>query len=188
MPVLFVLCFAKAITRITTIVTLLQVCPSQYARFNSCYFLPWPLLLLPVVTAAADVDADGAATSSEDAALATPAKTPQAKKSASKRSKSSGSDDKPLRSGSPSSLFGWLSSEAHPLPAPVAALGLFFMLGLMMLYTIHCVGVSADMYSAPSIVLQSHRQDGSFYVFDDFREAYAWLRHNTHPETKVASW
>jgi hypothetical protein len=28
------------------------------------------------------------------------------------------------------------------------------MLGLMMLYTIHCVGVSADMYSAPSIVLQ----------------------------------
>ena len=35
---------------------------------------------------------------------------------------------------------------------------------------------------------QSHRQDGSFYVFDDFREAYAWLRHNTHPETKVASW
>jgi hypothetical protein len=28
------------------------------------------------------------------------------------------------------------------------------MLGLMMLYTIHCVGVSADMYSAPSIMLQ----------------------------------
>jgi dolichyl-diphosphooligosaccharide--protein glycosyltransferase len=62
------------------------------------------------------------------------------------------------------------------------------MLGLMMLYTIHCVGVSADMYSAPSIVLQSGRQDGSVYVFDDFREAYAWLRHNTDPEAKVASW
>jgi hypothetical protein len=38
------------------------------------------------------------------------------------------------------------------------------------------------------LLLQSHRQDGSFHVFDDFREAYAWLRHNTHPETKVASW
>jgi hypothetical protein len=32
--------------------------------------------------------------------------------------------------------------------------------------------VSADMYSAPSIVLQSHRPDGSFYVFDDFRCAF----------------
>lgn len=31
-------------------------------------------------------------------------------------------------------------------------------------------------------------RDGSVYVFDDFREAYAWLRHNTHPESKVASW
>jgi dolichyl-diphosphooligosaccharide--protein glycosyltransferase len=81
-----------------------------------------------------------------------------------------------------------MSDKWQALPAPVAGLGLLFMLGLMMLYTIHCVGVSADMYSAPSIVLQSARQDGSVYVFDDFREAYAWMRHNTHPEAKVASW
>lgn len=34
----------------------------------------------------------------------------------------------------------------------------------------------------------SQCRDGSYYVFDDFREAYAWLRHNTHPDAKVASW
>ena len=50
----------------------------------------------------------------------------------------------------------------------------------------HCVWVAADMYSAPSIVLQSRRQDGGVHVFDDFREAYAWLRHNTDPNTKVS--
>lgn len=36
--------------------------------------------------------------------------------------------------------------------------------------------------------MNPYRRDGSVYVFDDFREAYAWLRHNTHPESKVASW
>ena len=45
--------------------------------------------------------------------------------------------------------------------------------------------VSAEMYSAPSIVLQSRRHDGGMHVFDDFREAYAWLRHNTDPSAKV---
>ena len=48
--------------------------------------------------------------------------------------------------------------------------------------------VSAEMYSAPSIVLQSRGQDGSVHVFDDFREAYAWLRYNTPADSKVASW
>jgi dolichyl-diphosphooligosaccharide--protein glycosyltransferase len=51
-----------------------------------------------------------------------------------------------------------------------------------------CPCGSADLLLLLLLLLQSHRQDGSFYVFDDFREAYAWLRHNTHPETKVASW
>ena len=48
--------------------------------------------------------------------------------------------------------------------------------------------VSAEMYSAPSIVLQSRNPDGSLHVFDDFREAYAWMRYNTPPDSKVASW
>ena len=43
---------------------------------------------------------------------------------------------------------------------------------------------AAEAYSAPSIVLTSHSQDG-LHVFDDFREAYAWLRHNTDVNDKV---
>ena len=55
-------------------------------------------------------------------------------------------------------------------------------------FLFHSVYVAAEMYSAPSIVMQSRGADGSVHVFDDFREAYAWLRHNTAPDAKVASW
>lgn len=43
---------------------------------------------------------------------------------------------------------------------------------------------AAEAYSAPSIVLTSRTEDG-VHVFDDFREAYAWLNHNTHEDDKV---
>ena len=43
---------------------------------------------------------------------------------------------------------------------------------------------AAEAYSAPSIVLTSRSHDG-FHVFDDFREAYGWLRHNTDVDDKV---
>lgn len=29
------------------------------------------------------------------------------------------------------------------------------------------------------------RADGSFHVFDDFRESYSWLRHNTPEDSKA---
>lgn len=48
------------------------------------------------------------------------------------------------------------------------------------------VQVSAEMYSAPSIVLQSRGADGSVHVFDDFRESYAWLRQNTAEDAKAS--
>ena len=51
---------------------------------------------------------------------------------------------------------------------------------------VHCVWAAAEAYSAPSIVLTSHSHDG-LHVFDDFREAYAWLRHNTDVDDKVSS-
>lgn len=31
-------------------------------------------------------------------------------------------------------------------------------------------------------------RDGAVHVFDDFREAYSWLRYNTDHDCKVASW
>lgn len=35
-------------------------------------------------------------------------------------------------------------------------------------------------------LLLRRRQDGSLHVFDDFREAYSWLRHNTPEDAKVS--
>ena len=45
--------------------------------------------------------------------------------------------------------------------------------------------VAAEMYSAPSIVLQNRQPNGVIKVFDDFRESYAWLRYNTEPDDKA---
>ncbi|KAI8105598.1 hypothetical protein M9434_000182 [Picochlorum sp. BPE23] len=64
--------------------------------------------------------------------------------------------------------------------AIVGCIGISLMLGV---YYKHGVYISGNMYSAPSIVLQSGGK-----VFDDFREAYAWLRHNTPEDAKIASW
>ncbi|XVF49127.1 hypothetical protein PTKIN_Ptkin03bG0243300 [Pterospermum kingtungense] len=74
---------------------------------------------------------------------------------------------------------------ALPLEASAVSLLLLVLLGAF--YVIHCVWAAAEAYSAPSIVLTSHSRDG-LHVFDDFREAYAWLRHNTDVDDKVASW
>jgi dolichyl-diphosphooligosaccharide--protein glycosyltransferase len=49
---------------------------------------------------------------------------------------------------------------------------------------VHCVWAAAEAYSAPSIVLTSRTEDG-VHVFDDFREAYGWLNHNTDENDKV---
>ncbi|KAJ0971437.1 hypothetical protein J5N97_019396 [Dioscorea zingiberensis] len=72
-----------------------------------------------------------------------------------------------------------------PLEASAVAILLLIILGAF--YVVHCVWAAAEAYSAPSIVLTSRSHDG-LHVFDDFREAYAWLRHNTEVDDKVASW
>lgn len=60
----------------------------------------------------------------------------------------------------------------------------FFFSSNFYIWQLHCVWAAAEAYSAPSIVLTSHSHDG-MHVFDDFREAYAWLRHNTEVDDKV---
>ncbi|VDK78670.1 unnamed protein product [Litomosoides sigmodontis] len=55
-------------------------------------------------------------------------------------------------------------------------------------YVYHCTWATSEAYSSPSIVLSAHGGDGSTIIFDDFREAYYWLRKNTHPEAKIMSW
>ena len=48
--------------------------------------------------------------------------------------------------------------------------------------------VTSEAYSSPSIVLAATQHDGSRIIFDDFREAYYWLRQNTAEDAKVMSW
>ncbi|KAL7093657.1 hypothetical protein ACP275_11G052700 [Erythranthe tilingii] len=73
-----------------------------------------------------------------------------------------------------------------PLEASIIAVFLLVLLGAF--YVVHCVWAAAEAYSAPSIVLTTRSNDGGLHVFDDFREAYAWLSHNTEVDDKVASW
>ena len=51
----------------------------------------------------------------------------------------------------------------------------------LVMYALHCTWVTSEAYSSPSIVLSAKSYDGSLIIFDDFREAYYWLRMNTAP-------
>ncbi|XP_068655990.1 dolichyl-diphosphooligosaccharide--protein glycosyltransferase subunit STT3A-like isoform X1 [Aristolochia californica] len=73
------------------------------------------------------------------------------------------------------------------LPLETSFIAILLLIIMGSFYVIHCVWAAAEAYSAPSIVLTSQSHDG-LHVFDDFREAYAWLRHNTEVDDKVASW
>lgn len=70
----------------------------------------------------------------------------------------------------------------------IASFFVFVVTCLLCMYSYHCIWVSSEAYSAPSIVLSARGHDGSRIVFDDFREAYYWLRQNTKPDAKVMSW
>eukprot|EP00871_Galdieria_phlegrea_P004200 jgi/Galph1/4781/GphlegSOOS_G3459.1 len=55
-------------------------------------------------------------------------------------------------------------------------------------YARHCVWVASEAYSQPSVVLSARTSSGERVFFDDFREAYYWLRYNTKEDAKVLSW
>ncbi|OAY76806.1 dolichyl-diphosphooligosaccharide--protein glycosyltransferase subunit STT3B [Ananas comosus] len=92
--------------------------------------------------------------------------------------------------GSASSKASAKASVDQSLPfqrnAAIALLiGAFYLLSR---YAIHCTWVTSEAYSSPSIVLSARREDGSRVIFDDYREAYFWLRQNTPPDAKIMSW
>ncbi|KAJ9082726.1 oligosaccharyl transferase stt3 subunit [Entomophthora muscae] len=62
------------------------------------------------------------------------------------------------------------------------------MLCLSVLFVYHCTWVTSSSYSSPSIVLSSQTRSGDRIIIDDFREAYYWLRKNTHEDAKVLAW
>ncbi|XP_042032849.1 dolichyl-diphosphooligosaccharide--protein glycosyltransferase subunit STT3A-like isoform X2 [Salvia splendens] len=85
------------------------------------------------------------------------------------------------------SLVSRVEKRLLVLPLETSVMAVFLLVLLGAFYVVHCVWVAAEAYSAPSIVLTSRSHDG-LHVFDDFREAYAWLSHNTEVDDKVASW
>lgn len=58
----------------------------------------------------------------------------------------------------------------------------------LLLFVLHCTWVTSNAYSSPSVVLASKLADGSQHIIDDYREAYYWLRQNTHQKAKIMSW
>lgn len=91
-------------------------------------------------------------------------------------------------SGSAKGSSKGVSDQSLPLQkkgALVLVLGVFY---LLMSYVTHCTWVTSEAYSSPSIVLAARQANGDKVIFDDFREAYYWLRHNTPEDAKVMSW
>ncbi|KAG6390961.1 hypothetical protein SASPL_148707 [Salvia splendens] len=82
------------------------------------------------------------------------------------------------------SLVSRVEKRLLVLPLETSVMAVFLLVLLGAFYVVHCVWVAAEAYSAPSIVLTSRSHDG-LHVFDDFREAYAWLSHNTEVDDKV---
>ncbi|CAH1247931.1 STT3A [Branchiostoma lanceolatum] len=79
-------------------------------------------------------------------------------------------------------------AENYPIKNEVASVVIMMMSLFLITYTFHCTWVTSEAYSSPSIVLSARGGDGSRIIFDDFREAYYWLRHNTPEDAKVMSW
>lgn len=75
---------------------------------------------------------------------------------------------------------------SYPIKNEVATAMVGLMSILLVTYTFHCTWVTSEAYSSPSIVLSAKQHDGSRVIFDDFREAYYWLRQNT-PEVMYLS-
>jgi dolichyl-diphosphooligosaccharide--protein glycosyltransferase len=76
----------------------------------------------------------------------------------------------------------------YPVKNEVATAVVTLMTVFLVTYTFHCTWVTSEAYSSPSIVLSARGGDGGRIIFDDFREAYYWLRYNTPEDAKVMSW
>nr|XP_039267682.1 dolichyl-diphosphooligosaccharide--protein glycosyltransferase subunit STT3B-like [Styela clava] len=78
--------------------------------------------------------------------------------------------------------------EDNTLGSNLKMFVIMLMLMMLMMFVVHCTWVTGNAYSSPSVVLASYNNDGSRNILDDFREAYYWLRQNTHEKARVMSW
>ena len=80
-------------------------------------------------------------------------------------------------------------SKARPfLSDRSLALIVIFAVSIMLgSFQLHAAWVTRSAYSSPSIVLSSG-QGEQRVLFDDFRESYSWLAHNTPADARIVSW
>ena len=71
---------------------------------------------------------------------------------------------------------------------PVAASMILGAFILLFQYVRHAIWATSEAYSSPSIVLSARAGNGERVFFDDYREAYYWLRQNTPDDAKIMSW
>ena len=85
---------------------------------------------------------------------------------------------------------GILLPDSRPaaMPKHVSAVAAAALVFLLLFYLVSCIYMAADLFSNPSVVLMSRDRMGNRLVIDDFREAYTWMRMNTDPSAKIASW
>jgi dolichyl-diphosphooligosaccharide---protein glycosyltransferase len=90
------------------------------------------------------------------------------------------------------SLQDTLRSARNPVVGIYSLLSKISVVGMitmyLLLFVLHCTWVTSNAYSSPSVVLASRNPDGSQHIIDDYREAYYWLRQNTHKNAKIMSW
>lgn len=59
---------------------------------------------------------------------------------------------------------------------------------IILMFVFHCTWVTSNSYSSPSVVLFGTDSEDETIIYDDFREAYSWLRTNTEKNSKILSW
>ncbi|PPR95518.1 hypothetical protein GOBAR_AA25148 [Gossypium barbadense] len=91
-------------------------------------------------------------------------------------------------SGGSKSSSKALLDQSQPFQKNGAIALLFGAFYLLSRYATHCTWVTSEAYSSPSIVLAARGAHGNRVIFDDYREAYFWLRKNTPQDAKVMSW
>lgn len=107
---------------------------------------------------------------------------------ASRVKKSGGWEGRLTSSGSAVVTTQFVSNEKSTIARPVA-LAMIFGLGVVLFqYVRHAIWATSEAYSSPSIVLSARGNNGERVFFDDYREAYYWLRQNTAEDDKVMSW
>jgi dolichyl-diphosphooligosaccharide---protein glycosyltransferase len=80
------------------------------------------------------------------------------------------------------------SSSSGGLSRFIALVLLLGATAVLAVYGFHSSYVSSLAYSNPSIVVELRGARGARIIYDDYREAYYWLRHNTAPDAKIMSW